>query len=280
MPVPIGGDAYHNWPQFLPDGEHYAFFLRSSNPDRQGAWLGSLTKGVLHRLAASDSAPAYGGGYLLFSQRGKLFAQKLDVKRAALIGEPVIVLENVLFSPGSRRLGISTADGRALLDQRQDEPSIRQLVRYSRDGKEEGTLGGSAETAHFAMSPDGTRIVLEQIDPTRLAGDLWLLDVQRNVLSRLTSDPDWEWAPIWAPDGRSIIFASSRRDQSDIFALRLGDADWLPLAAIQDRSRQPTSLATGDPCSTTTAHSCGASPTCPLPERALASLTRPCAPPL
>jgi Tol biopolymer transport system component len=236
------GDAYHNWPQFLPDGEHFVFFLRSNNPDRQGAWLGSVSRGPLQRLASSDTAPAYGAGYLLFSERGKLLAQKLDVRRAALTGEPVIVTENVLFSLGSRRLGVAAAGGRALLYQKQDEPPVRQLVWYSRDGKEGEAIGSPAENWHFAVSPDGTRIVLEQIDSVRSAGDLWLLDMRRNVLSRLTSDPDWEWAPVWAPDGRSIAFASTRRDQSDLFELRLGAADWRPLAAIPG-SQSPTDFS-------------------------------------
>jgi Tol biopolymer transport system component len=38
--------------------------------------------------------------------------------------------------------------------------------------------------------------------------DLWLLDADRGVASRLTSTPGLKGFPVWSPDGRTIIFAS------------------------------------------------------------------------
>jgi eukaryotic-like serine/threonine-protein kinase len=38
--------------------------------------------------------------------------------------------------------------------------------------------------------------------------DLWVYEWQKNVMSRLTTDPSAEAFPTWAPDGRHIAYAS------------------------------------------------------------------------
>ena len=60
---------------------------------------------------------------------------------------------------------------------------------------------------HPRLSPDGTRIALASSDQET---DLWIWDLRRATLTRLTLDPSTEWYPLWTPDGRRIIFSSNR----------------------------------------------------------------------
>jgi hypothetical protein len=44
------GDSSHRFPRFLPDGVHFLYLVRSSNPETRGIYLGSLTSTASHRL--------------------------------------------------------------------------------------------------------------------------------------------------------------------------------------------------------------------------------------
>jgi Tol biopolymer transport system component len=47
--------------------------------------------------------------------------------------------------------------------------------------------------------------------------DVWLFDLRRRVLSRLTSDPAIDANPIWSPDGSRIVFSSNRKGVFDLY---------------------------------------------------------------
>jgi Tol biopolymer transport system component len=224
-------DIRHASPEFLPDGEHFLYYLRNPDPERAGVWLGSLREGAIRRIIGADGNAIYNAGYLLFARRQKLFAQPFELGSMEVSGEPVAVTENLLVHASPRRMTVS-AGGGALLVQKADVPPMRQLVWKARDGRELGTAGPVAEINHFSVSPDGRRVVFEQLTEDR-TGDLWLLDIGREVVSRLTSDPDWEWAGIWSLDGRRIIFSSSRTDQSDIFEVAINGGEWRPVIAAE-----------------------------------------------
>jgi Tol biopolymer transport system component len=53
--------------------------------------------------------------------------------------------------------------------------------------------------------------------------DIWVFDLGRGVRSRFTYDAALELGPLWAPDGRSILFASNRSGPWDIYERRLDD---------------------------------------------------------
>jgi Tol biopolymer transport system component len=40
--------------------------------------------------------------------------------------------------------------------------------------------------------------------------DVWILDVSRDTLERITTDPDNQVTPLWSPDGSRIVFGSQR----------------------------------------------------------------------
>ena len=42
--------------------------------------------------------------------------------------------------------------------------------------------------------------------------DIWTIDLERNVPTRLTSDPADDSMPVWSADGTHVIFRSNRKN--------------------------------------------------------------------
>jgi Tol biopolymer transport system component len=65
------------------------------------------------------------------------------------------------------------------------------------------------------MSPDGRQVaVLRSVNDN---ADIWLLEVGRGFMRRLTFDAGLDILPIWSPDGGRIAFSSNRRGQLDLY---------------------------------------------------------------
>ena len=62
-----------------------------------------------------------------------------------------------------------------------------------------------------AISPDGTQIAFTYKD------DIWVVPVQGGTARRFTNNRAYDYAPVWAPDGQTIAFASNRYGNFDIF---------------------------------------------------------------
>ena len=75
-------------------------------------------------------------------------------------------------------------------------------------GKEEQLAAPPRAYQQPRFSPDGTRIAVSSTDQEQ---DIWIWDLRRTRLTRLTLDPSREWFPAWTPDGRRIVFSSTRR---------------------------------------------------------------------
>ncbi|HEU5249536.1 MAG TPA: hypothetical protein VFW15_06065, partial [Thermoanaerobaculia bacterium] len=58
------------------------------------------------------------------------------------------------------------------------------------------------------FSPDGKRIAFSRGDANQ---DIWIADVDRGTLTRVTLEPSEEFDPVWSPDGTRIAYASERR---------------------------------------------------------------------
>jgi Tol biopolymer transport system component len=98
------------------------------------------------------------------------------------------------------------------------------------------TQGRVYAPAHPRWSPDGTRIALQGFpllpDGTleRLAdhssglgptADIFVIDVDSGVLTRITDDPGNDIRPVWSPDGETLLIASDREGDGDIWLLPL-----------------------------------------------------------
>jgi len=183
-------------PYFLPDGKHYIIHIDGNT------WFGragedSLT--LLRRNNLTRTAIA-GPDYLLFREDG-LYAQKIDVRRRRLVGDPRRIFEEVANGGGRTAMsasfnGVIAAQGTRRNDQR------GALLRIGRDGsvldsieyRAGWTLGGSRDGQRIASGGWG----------------LWL--IERGVITRLPAEIDTVQRPltypIWSPQDTAIVFGA------------------------------------------------------------------------
>ena len=58
------------------------------------------------------------------------------------------------------------------------------------------------------VSPDGTRIAVDVLDPDNT--DIWIWNLDDGPLTRLTFHEASDTVPLWTPDSQRVVFASSR----------------------------------------------------------------------
>jgi Tol biopolymer transport system component len=82
------------------------------------------------------------------------------------------------------------------------------MVWFDRAGKPSGSAGEGATLGNPSLARDNRRLLVQQSTGQNI--DLWLFDLERNVPTRLTFDPEIDSMPIWSPDGRRMIFNMPR----------------------------------------------------------------------
>jgi Tol biopolymer transport system component len=78
-----------------------------------------------------------------------------------------------------------------------------------------GTLTGEALAVGPELSPDDGRLAFDRM--TSGGRDIWLMDVARGGLTRLTTDAAVDGYPVWSPDGSRIAFESGRKGTLDLW---------------------------------------------------------------
>jgi serine/threonine protein kinase len=221
------GEVQHSDPSFLPDGRHFLYFaygsLSGGALDPGGVFVSSLDGSTSARLLLAGASQArYATGHLLFVQGGTLMAQPFDVGRLALHGTPSPLVEDVRLSHAGATgatAGYSVSEVGVLAYQAALRTESR-LVWLDRDGSQVGAVAAAADYGDVALSPDGLRLAVSVLDPTRATRDLWLYGSNGGPGQRLTSQPGDEFAPVWSPDGRRLLFSATRKGLVDLF---LGD---------------------------------------------------------
>ena len=213
------GETGHNWPQFLPDGRHFLFFVLSSTPEGPGTYIGSLDGGTPKIVLRGNTDALYAApGYLLFVREQTLMAQAFDARRLELKGEPQPVAESVGVDQSHWIGDFSVSQTGALVY----HPSSWQrtggeLLLFDRAGKPIRSL---SEGSNFmpVFSPEGRRIALMNRDLENGKRLIWVYDLERNAKTRLTFTGPLDVLPTWSSDGSAVIFASNRKGDFGIYA--------------------------------------------------------------
>src|SRR5262249_5155101 len=88
--------------------------------------------------------------------------------------------------------------------------------------KEQPQLSKSAAYFTPRFSPDGKRLVLAI---ERKGVDLYLYDFQNDILSRLTFLGELTYNPVWAPDGKHLVFEFVSGDSQALMWIRTDGAE-------------------------------------------------------
>jgi len=208
-------EVAHFLPVFLPDGKSFLYVATGGPTEETGVFLTSLDalsrneapKHVLPLYVNRFNGLAYVSGFLLVHNLGSLTAYRMDTS-GKIEGEPIVIAEDLD--------GTLSASGNGLLLFHRAAPVAgEQLIWYDHLGKPGDRVGAVGNYGNVDISPQGDRAAVDiTANDNR---DVWVIDLTRNVPSRITVDPALEWSSAWSPDGERLAFVSNRGNINQIY---------------------------------------------------------------
>ena len=213
IPFEEGGPLFYG-PELLPDGDSLLFSAgTSSDWDTAQIVVQSLSTGERTVLVEGGSDARYlPTGHLVYALGDGLFAVRFDLDSLTVSGGAVPLVQGVMragpsTTTASANYGVSE-DGTLVYVAGALAVAERTLVWVDRAGRET-PLGVPARTyVNARISPDGTKLALDVRDQEL---DIWIWDIVRQALTRLTFDSAQDEFPVWSPDSRRIAFSSTGR---------------------------------------------------------------------
>ena len=212
------GETSQRWPMFLPDGKHFLYMEFSRQSDTNAIFVGSLDSDEKIFVTKASANAAYAPpGYLLYFRDKTVFAQRFDLKKFALTGEPVAILNKIQDYPRVARAVFAASDTGMIVAQSGAGVSLSQLVWFDRTGKELGVVGRPDVYANVSLAPTGKSVAVDKTDIGSGNADVWIYDLQRDSTRRMTFDPAIDAMPVWSPDASRLVFSSSRQSAFDLY---------------------------------------------------------------
>ena len=237
----------HLRPWFLPGGRAVLFSVVPESPDQRTESqvavldLGSSTGQPKVLIRGGSDARYVSTGHLVYVAENSLRAVRFDLDRLETLGPAVPVLASVNVIGGFiGDFDISDDGTLVYLPQTAGGEAERTLTWVDRHGKEEPIPAPARTYLYPRISPDGARVALDVRDQER---DIWVWDLQRNNLTRVTKDPSLERAPVWAADGQFVFFSSTRAGSPNIYRQRADGTGNAQQLTQSNFAQHPASLS-------------------------------------
>ncbi len=211
------GEVTHRLPSLLPGGKGVLFTVRKRTI---GRWddsqivVQSLVTGERKVLIENGADAHYvPTGHLVFVRLGTLMAVPFDLAQLEVTGGPVGIVEGVVQAANMTNSGADSGAAQFSFSQtgsllyvpggiypdREDS-----LVWVDREGAAEALVIPKGPYFAPRLSPDGRQVA---VFTGQSKQDIWLYDISRDTLTRLTVQGDNLW-PSWTPDGARVTFSS------------------------------------------------------------------------
>ena len=196
------GEVDHRWPALLPDATHAFFTLvRRTGPTAIG--IADLEARTWRVLVENGTMPRYADGFLFFIADGVLRAVRFDERRADVVGDSVPLPYDV----ASKRSGAANYDiaddGTLVYRPGGTQSTDVGLAWTDRNGAITPLAVEPMSYRSLRVSPDGTKVATTV--ETEVGSTLWVVDLQRGTVTRLTPAGFSALAGEWRPDGRALV---------------------------------------------------------------------------
>jgi Tol biopolymer transport system component len=194
-------------PAFLPDGKHFLYVQRSGKDTAGSVYAGSLDGGTPRQILPVGSNVAYSDGYLFYAQEGTLTAQQFDAAQLRFEGKPIPIAANVnYYNP--RDVAFFGVSQRVLV-YRKAPVQDRQPAWFDVAGKESVHWGDPAPYGGGTFSAGSRMSVLYRDNPNGRGNSLWLMDIQRKTVIRLTPDAELTQSGVVTADGNAVLISTT-----------------------------------------------------------------------
>ena len=217
-PDPERNEINHLFPEFLPGGRAVLFtiaYSEGSTLDSQIAVLDLDTVAYRTLIPGGGNARYASSGHIVYVVEGAFWADPFDLESLEIVGTPAPVLDGVATgASGAASFGLSPNGTLAYVRGfGAADTSLQQtLVWVDRNGAEEPIAAEPRPYWHPRISPDGRRVALD-LDLQGEQTDIFVWDLEDEMLTRLTFDRAVEQYPVWTPDGERIAY----RQGADIY---------------------------------------------------------------
>jgi serine/threonine-protein kinase len=201
------GEIDHHNPVLLPGGSAVLFTAHEGEEVFRVA-VQSLASGERKVLIADGFDAQYlSTGHLVYAAARTIFAVPFDLANLEITGTPVKMIDNIATVPDSGRGNFAVSANGSLAFLPEPSRTGRTLSWIDRSGVETPLPVSPRLFSYPRLSPDGQRLAVSVRDQER--EDVWIYRFDNRTLLPSAAEGS-NYAPLWTPDGRALIFTSTR----------------------------------------------------------------------
>ena len=207
------GDEAHRWPSFLPDQDHFLYFV--DNPEHSGRstavngiYVGSLTSMESKKISSEIiNAVQFASGRLFFVRDRSLMAQPFDLQRFELTGKAeVIAPEEIDVDPAYSNAGFSVSSNGVVVFQSAAD-NFSRLSWFDRQGKDLESVSSPGDRDP-SLSGDGSLLAITADDQRNGRHSIRIYDFARST-STLVPEGGTDMFPALSHDGKTVAYSNS-----------------------------------------------------------------------
>jgi serine/threonine-protein kinase len=218
------GEQAYWWPEVLPGGKAVVFVINQGDENFEKASIAALRLdgGQKKILVRGGTSPHYAPtGHLVYVRGGTVLAAPFDAERLEVTGPAVPLLSGVRTEgTGAAQLAFSANGTLVYLPGHSPNRAPYRLVRVDRSGQARPLAFATGDYYGPRFSPDGKRLAFAKGEANQ---DVWVADLERGTVTRVTPEASEEFDPVWSPDGKRIAYCSERRSLEPQVLIRSSD---------------------------------------------------------
>ena len=214
--LPVG-DIVVARPQILPGGKAVLLVAYTDIASEKARIdVVTLADGKRKTLVPGGTSPHYlatssGAGHLIYTNKRTLFAIPFDLDSLETRGTALPILDDVAYQVATGSAHFDAAGNGTLVYRKGGSAASGMTTIQWLDarGQQSPLQGKPGVYAAVRLSPDGKRLAMLFTDGSNQ--DVWVYDMQRDAMTRLTNGGGPYTDPVWSPNGKYIFFGSIGR---------------------------------------------------------------------